>query len=136
MRVIFKRRICKIFDWPSMGARILVHSVTDSAIAAPLLVDTYWINEVSRFLIFALAGLGLMVVTGYTGQVSLGHAAFLAVGAYAHAYFISHDIPFVLSLLLASYKRLRRLGGCGSGKPMTGLYLAIASLAFAILLKI
>ncbi|MEC8291212.1 MAG: branched-chain amino acid ABC transporter permease, partial [Pseudomonadota bacterium] len=74
-----------------------------TAIAAPLLVDTYWLNEVSRFLIFALAGLGLMIVTGYTGQVSLGHAAFLAVGAYAHTYLISHEMPFVISLLLAAF---------------------------------
>ena len=77
-----------------------------TAIAAPLLVDTYWLNEVSRFLIFALAGLGLMIVTGYTGQVSLGHAAFLAVGAYAHTYFISHEMPFVISLILLIYSAL------------------------------
>ena len=89
------------------GPCFLVHAAAGLALVAPLLVDTYWINEVSRFLIFALAGLGLMIVTGYTGQVSLGHAAFLAVGAYAHTYFISHEMPFVISLLLAAF-----ISGC------------------------
>ena len=75
-----------------------------------------------------------MVVTGYTGQVSLGHAAFLAVGAYAHAYFISHDIPFVFLSFGISHKRLVGLV-LRFRSRMTGLYLAIASLAFAIIVE-
>ena len=137
MRVIFKTSYLQDIRLAKHGGHVFWYNLLlMSAIAAPLLVDTYWINEVSRFLIFALAGLGLMVVTGYTGQVSLGHAAFLAVGAYAHAYFISHDIPFVLSLLLASL-----ISGCVGlvvavpASRMTGLYLAIASLAFAIIVE-
>ena len=39
-----------------------------------------------------------MVLVGYTGLVSLGHAAFLGIGAYAHACFIAHGVPFVVSL--------------------------------------
>ena len=50
--------------------------------AAPLILGGYYIGEATRILIYAMAGLGLMVLTGFTGQVSLGHAAFLAIGAY------------------------------------------------------
>ena len=137
MRVIFKTSYLQDIRLAKHGGHVFWYTLLMVlALVAPLLVDTYWINEVSRFLIFSLAGLGLMIVTGYTGQVSLGHAAFLAVGAYAHVYFISHEIPFVLSLLLSSL-----ISGCVGlvvavpASRMTGLYLAIASLAFAIIVE-
>ena len=41
-----------------------------------------------------------MVLVGYTGLVSLGHAAFLGIGAYAHAYFLQHGVPWVASVAL------------------------------------
>ena len=67
-------------------------------IAAPLFLDRFYLGEISFVFIYAIAGLGLMLLTGFTGQVSLGHAAFLAIGAYAHAYMLSKGLAFVVAL--------------------------------------
>lgn len=137
MRVIFKTNY-------NQDIRLVKHSgyafwytlLAIIVLAAPAALDTYWVNELTRVLIYALAGLGLMVVTGFTGQVSLGHAAFMAVGAYAHSYFIANGVPFMVSLPLAALIS----GGVGlmvavPASRMTGLYLTIASLAFAIVVE-
>ena len=53
-------------------------------LGVPFFLDQYWANAILLpFLIYALAGLGLNILTGYCGQVSLGTGAFMAVGAYA-----------------------------------------------------
>ncbi|MEO8859188.1 MAG: branched-chain amino acid ABC transporter permease, partial [Burkholderiaceae bacterium] len=52
-------------------------------LAAPLLLPKYYVGEMSYLFIMCVASLGLMVLIGYTGQVSLGHSAFIAIGAYA-----------------------------------------------------
>ncbi|MGC6534262.1 MAG: branched-chain amino acid ABC transporter permease [Parvibaculales bacterium] len=137
MRVLFKT------DY-NQDIRLVKHSghafwyglLALAVIVAPFVLDTYWINELTRVLIYALAGLGLMVVTGFTGQVSLGHAAFMAIGAYAHSYMISNGVPWIVSLPAASL--LAGLVGLIIAIPasrMIGLYLAIASLAFAIVVE-
>ena len=46
--------------------------------------------------IYGICGVSLMVLVGYTGLVVLGHAAFLGIGAYAHAYFLQHGVPWVV----------------------------------------
>ena len=52
-------------------------------LGVPLLASEYWFSAILiPFLIFALAALGLNILTGYAGQLSLGSAAFMAVGAY------------------------------------------------------
>ena len=137
MRVLFKT------DY-NQDIRLLKHNgyrfwyglLLLAVLAAPAMVDTYWINELTRVLIYALAGLGLMVVTGFTGQVSLGHAAFMAIGAYLHSFCLANGVPFLLSLPLAAL--VSGLVGLLVAIPasrMTGLYLAIASLAFAIVVE-
>jgi branched-chain amino acid transport system permease protein len=94
-------------------------------------------SDISLVFIYGLCGLSLMVLAGYTGLVSLGHAAFLGIGAYAHVYFI-HDLglPWVISVALAS---LIAAGvGVLVGLPalrMTGVYLTIATLAFALIIQ-
>jgi len=56
------------------------------ALAAPLVADDYWFNAILiPFFTLALAGLGLNILTGFAGQLSLGSAAFMAVGAFALA---------------------------------------------------
>ena len=50
----------------------------------PLFIGSFLIGEVTNMLIWAIAGMGLMILVGQTGQASLGHAAFLAIGAYAN----------------------------------------------------
>ncbi|MGO4611008.1 branched-chain amino acid ABC transporter permease, partial [Variovorax sp. 2RAF20] len=68
---------------------------------APGWASSYWIAQLGFVLIYAIAGLGLMVLSGYTGLLSIGHAAFLGVGAYAQAWLTSHGVPFVPALLAA-----------------------------------
>ena len=58
-------------------------------IAVPLIGNQYWLGAlITPFLIFALATLGLNILTGYAGQLSLGTAAFMAVGAFMAYNFI------------------------------------------------
>src|SRR4026209_1889388 len=81
--------------------------------------------DISMVLIYGICGVSLMVLAGYTGLVSLGHAAFLGIGAYAHVYF-SQDlgVPWVLSVALAAM--ITAGAGVLVGLPalrMTGVYL-------------
>src|SRR5215470_11439683 len=102
----------------------------------PALLPDY-IVDFSLVLIFGICALSLMVLAGYTGLVSLGHAAFLGIGAYAHVYF-SQDLglPWIVSVALAA--GLTAAAGVLVGLPalrMTGVYLAIATLAFALIIQ-
>ena len=77
-----------------------------------------------------------MLLTGYTGQVSLGHAAFLGIGAYCHAYLLSHEVPFLISLTLATLFSAT-VGGILAipALRVTGIYLAVATLAFSVIVE-
>jgi branched-chain amino acid transport system permease protein len=102
----------------------------------PRVVPDY-VSDISLVFIYGLCGLSLMVLAGYTGLVSLGHAAFLGVGAYAHVYFV-HDLglPWIVSVALACV--LTAAAGVLVGLPalrMTGVYLTIATLAFALIIQ-
>jgi len=105
-------------------------------LSMPFLLPAYLV-DFSLVLIFGLCGLSLMVLVGYTGLVSLGHAAFLGIGAYSHVYF-SQDlgVPWVVSVTLAAI--VAAAAGVLVGLPalrMTGVYLAIATLAFALIIQ-
>jgi branched-chain amino acid transport system permease protein len=105
-------------------------------LALPLLLPDYLV-DFSLVLIFGLCALSLMVLAGYTGLVSLGHAAFLGIGAYAHVYF-SQDLglPWIVSVALAA--AIAAAAGVLVGLPalrMTGIYLTIATLAFALIIQ-
>jgi ABC-type branched-subunit amino acid transport system permease subunit len=54
-------------------------------LALPGVVDNYILHVMARLYVYVLVALGLNLLTGYTGQVSLGHAAFFAIGAYTAA---------------------------------------------------
>lgn len=102
-------------------------------VLVPLFAGNYWFNAILiPFLIFALAALGLNILTGYAGQLSLGSAAFMAVGAYAAYNFQVRveGIPVLVSFALAG---LTAAGvGILFGLPslrIKGFYLAVATLA-------
>ena len=105
------------------------------AVALPFLLDDFLIGEVTNVLIWAVAGMGLMLLTGHTGQPSLGHAAFLAAGCYANAILMGRfDLPFLASFTLAGL--LTGFAGVLVAIPalrLHGIYLAIATLALSIL---
>src|SRR5436309_13618841 len=97
----------------------------------PLVAGTYWLDVLNRIGIAIIGALGLNILVGYTGQISIGHAAFLAVGAYSTAIFEANaGLPFYLAIPLAALVA----SGVGLifGIPslrLKGLYLAIATLA-------
>ncbi len=115
-------------DRIAMGALLVV-----AFVVVPLVADQYWLSALlTPFLILGLAALGLNILTGYAGQLSLGTAAFMAVGAFM-AYNVELRIPgmpiigsFIIGGLCAA------LVGIVFGLPslrIKGFYLAVATLA-------
>jgi branched-chain amino acid transport system permease protein len=99
----------------------------------PFVANQYWLSAIlTPFLIFALATIGLNILTGYAGQLSLGTAAFMAVGAFAAYNFVLRvpGIPILLAFVLAGV--CAALIGIAFGLPslrIKGFYLAVATLA-------
>ncbi len=103
---------------------------------APWVMDEYFLSQLTFVCIYAIAGIGLMLLSGFTGQISLGHAAFLATGAYTEAILLSHGVPFLLSLPASAV--VAALLGIVIGLPalrLAGIYLAMATLAFAFIVE-
>jgi branched-chain amino acid transport system permease protein len=102
-------------------------------IAVPLLADEYLFRAVLiPFVILSLAAIGVNILVGYCGQISLGSGAFMAVGAYmAYNTFVRVDgMPLIVALLAGGFFSM--LAGIAFGIPslrVKGLYLAVATLA-------
>ena len=128
MRFIFKTRYQQdIAIFKHDGQRLWFGILAIAVLLAPLVLDTFYLGELALVYICAIAGIGLMLLVGYTGLVSLGHAAFLAIGAYTHAILMTNGLPFPASLILAGL--VCTVIGAIIGLPamrMTGIYLAIA----------
>lgn len=104
------------------------------ALAMPLLTDAFYLGELTNVLVWAVAGLGLMILTGHTGQASLGHAAFLALGCYSYTILTEKGFPFLLAFPLSGI--ITGLVGMVVMMPalrLRGIYLAIATMAMSIL---
>ena len=105
-------------------------------LSAPLWAGDYLLSQLSFVLVYAVAGLGLMVLSGYTGLASIGHAAFLGVGAYVQAVLSARGWPFPLTMVLAM--ALSASVGVVVGLPalrVKGIYLAIATLSFGFIVE-
>ena len=90
----------------------------------------FYVGE-SQVFILAIAGVGLMLI-GYTGLASLGHGAFMAIGAYVNTYLITKGVPFVISFPCVGVARRWHYQAVAlPANRMTGIYLAIATLAFS-----
>ena len=107
--------------------------LTAAFIGVPLFASDYWLTALLiPFLVFALATLGLNILTGYAGQLSLGTAAFMAVGAVAAYNFQLRipGMPILLSFVMGGL--CAALAGIIFGLPslrIRGFYLAVATLA-------
>jgi branched-chain amino acid transport system permease protein len=120
--------------FPIRQDRIVVGlAVAAAVIAVPLVANEYWLQAVLiPFLIYSLAALGLNLLTGYAGQVSLGTGGFMAVGAYS-TFKLTSAFPrlsVLLAFLLAGL--VTALVGLAFGLPslrIKGFYLAVATLA-------
>ncbi len=118
------------------GEKIRVGLVIALLLAAPFVLQDYYLAELGLLLVYVIAGVGLMILTGHTGQVSFGHAGFLGIGAYTHSVLFSNGVPFMLSMPAAVI--VSGLVGMAIGRSaskMHGFYLAIATLAFGILIE-
>jgi len=117
-----------LFDRIAFAVAILA-----AYIVVPLTINDYWANAVLLpFLIYSIAAIGLNILTGYCGQVSLGSGGFMAVGAYA-CYKLMTTFPemsIVLCILLSG--GITAMVGIVFGLPslrIKGFYLAVATLA-------
>jgi len=105
-------------------------------VSAPAWAGEYVMTQLVFVAIYAIAGFGLMMLTGFTGQVSLGHAAFLAVGAYTEALLAARGVPVFVSIPAAA--AFAAAAGVVVGLPalrLKGIYLAIATLAFNVIVE-
>jgi branched-chain amino acid transport system permease protein len=127
---LFKFRI----DAAAYGALLVL--LAGLPLVLPAGVRDYALGQMVFIGIYSIVGLGLMLLIGFTGQMSLGHAAFLAVGAYTEALLQAKGIPFWLSFPAAGLLA----GVCGGvvGLPATrlkGIYLAIGTFAFGFIIE-
>ncbi|WP_310385391.1 branched-chain amino acid ABC transporter permease [Roseateles sp.] len=103
---------------------------------APLLLGNYLLSLLSFILIYSIVGIGLMLLIGFTGQMSIGHAAFFAVGAYTEAVLQGYGWPFIATAPCAI--ALAAVAGFVIGLPtlrLTGIYLAIATMSFGFIVE-
>jgi len=118
------------------GHRFWYGLLAVALLTAPWWAGEYVMSQLHFILIYSIVGFGLMMLTGYTGQVSLGHAAFLAVGAYTEALMQAAGVPFVVSISCAAL--FAAAAGVVVGLPalrLKGIYLAIATLAFNVIVE-
>ena len=98
---------------------------------APLYWGNYWLGVANLTGITIIAALGLNILTGYCGQLSIGHAGFIAVGAYTSAILTNRfELPFLLGLVSAGF--ISGFIGMIFGIPslrVKGFYLAISTIA-------
>jgi branched-chain amino acid transport system permease protein len=118
-----------IFDTPF--SRRLLWAFLIALATLPLYGTTYWLDVVNRIGIAVIAAMGLNILTGFTGQISLGNAAFLAVGAYTTAALAGRlQLPFPVVIPISGL--VTAVAGMFFGVPslrLKGLYLAMATLA-------
>ena len=137
MRFLFKTRYEQdLVLFKHTGQKFWYAVLVVALLLAPLVFSEYFISQLVFIWIYSVVGLGLMLLVGYTGQVSLGHAAFLAMGAYTEAYLQARGWPFLLSL--ASAALVSGLTGIIVGLPalrVKGIYLSIATLSFGFIVE-
>src|SRR5438093_7416434 len=103
----------------------------------PLTLHEYYLSIANLVWISVIGALGLNILVGYTGQVSIGHGAFMSVGAYTAANFATRlDAPWPVNLLAGGL--MAAVVGAIVGIPslrIKGLYLAIATLAGQLIIE-
>src|SRR5881392_2132028 len=106
-------------------------------VIAPLALSEYYVSILNLILIACVGALGLNILVGYTGQISIGHGAFMSVGAYTAANLaVRLGLPFWLTLPAGGL--MAALIGVVVGMPslrIKGLYLAIATLAGQLIIE-
>ncbi|HSQ73642.1 MAG TPA: branched-chain amino acid ABC transporter permease [Rubrivivax sp.] len=121
--------------WSTPVARLWFAALLVALLLFPWVGGGYFVSLACVLGIHVIAAAGLNIMTGYTGLISLGHAAFMGVGCYTAAYFAQRGVPFFVTLPLAGL--FAAALGIVVGLPslrIKGLYLAVATLAMQFLL--
>ncbi len=117
-----------------VGTAVTVVVVLCAAVGLAFYASNYHLFQLTMLVVYAIAILGLNLATGYNGQISLGHGAFYAVGAYTAAILMSNfDVPYWATLPVAA--AVSAFIGFLVGFPalrFTGLYLALTTFALAV----
>ncbi len=113
---------------------IAITVLLSAAVVLPFIVSDYRAFQLTLMIAYAVALLGLNILTGYNGQISLGHGAFFAVGAYVAAIMMDHwGLPYWSTVPAAG--AVCFIAGFLFGLPalrLEGLYLALATFALAV----
>lgn len=125
-QTIFPTRLSRAFAIAAVGLACL----------APLTGDRYMLSLLIQAGYLGIAALGLNILVGFTGQISIGHAAFFGVGAFSSALLVEHGVPVFFAIPLAGV--MTTAVGMVFGLPaarLKGLYLAIATLAAQFIIE-
>ena len=117
--------------FPGAGSRWAAFLALAALASLPMYASSYLLDVVNRIGIYVIAALGLNILTGFTGLISLGNAAFMAIGAFAATWIaLRTGLNFILCIPLAGLitAALGMLVGVPSLR-LRGLYLAMATLA-------
>ena len=137
MRFIFKTNYEQDIRLAKHGGQVFWYAALLIALLlAPWAMPEYWLAQLTFILVYGIVGLGLMLLSGFTGQFSLGHAAFLGVGAYTQAALTGAGVPFLLAIAAAA--GVAAAVGVIVGLPalrLKGIYLGIATLAFGFIVE-
>jgi branched-chain amino acid transport system permease protein len=137
MRFLFKTDYGQDVNLAKHGGHTFWYATLMVALLiSPWIVSEYWLAQFTLILIYGIVGLGLMLLAGFTGQFSMGHAAFLGVGAYTQAVLTNAGVPFVFAL--AASALLSALVGVVVGLPalrVKGIYLGIATFSFGFIVQ-
>ncbi len=137
MRFIFKTDYNQDVRLAKHGGHVFWYSMLGLfLLAAPWILGEYMLAQMTFILIYSIAGLGLMLLAGFTGQFSIGHAAFLGVGAYTQAVLTGMGWPFPVAITVAA--GLSAAVGVVVGLPalrVKGIYLGIATLSFGFIVE-
>ncbi|USQ81171.1 branched-chain amino acid ABC transporter permease [Ornithinimicrobium faecis] len=111
--------------------------MTALLLVLPFVLDNFWLSQINLIMIAVIGAVGLNILVGYTGQISLGQGGFMAVGAYSSAILSDRiGLPTPLAIIFAVL--LTAAVGVFFGLPglrLKGLYLAIATLASQMIIE-
>src|SRR6059058_1271951 len=134
MRFLFKTDYAQDIRLARHGGQVFWYGLLVLLLLAAPLLPEYLLSQLTFILIYGIVGLGLMLLAGFTGLFSIGHAAFFGVGAYAQAVLTGMGWPFPVALLAGAV--LSAAVGVVVGLPalrVKGIYLGIATLSFGFI---
>ena len=115
---------------------LLIFAVTAAGVATGILAEGYWHFILALVALTTITGVGLNILLGLTGQISLGHVGFYSIGAYTSAILTLHGVSFWIALPAAGL--IAGIVGGLLALPalrVTGPYLAMVTIAFAFIVE-